>query len=1151
MLTLPDIASAAAGPLLGWLARASAEAAVVAVVVLAAQAALGRWLPPAWRHRLWGLVVLRLVLPVPPGSPASVWNVVPAWAGLPGVATALDAAGLSGSSAANPDAADGDAGTLTPTGGAGSADPTRRDSAGVGGTTADRASVSAAGGRSRVKVTYGYGPLALADGSAASAGDQSAAAAAGGTTAGEARPGAAGLGDSGGRAERSGRPAATGLVALAAVWLAGAVLLLGRLVLADAAFARRLRSAARVTDPAVLALLAACARRVGLSRAPPVLETDAVGGPAAAGVWRPRLLVPPGLLAALTPAERRVVLLHELAHVRRHDVAANWVLAIVQAVHWFNPVVWLAFARLRADRELARDAMVLALGGSGGTAGEPDAADPRASGQTFSDQYAGTLLKLAARASGADSGLGAAATSPGFVGMVGDADRSPGSAGRHRHDQMAATTCESIAPGLLGRRAGLQRRLKMITGFPATAVAARRFGLVGPVLFVALACGMLTGPRAAAEPTAAAADTRPAVLPAAFPQATRPATEPAADVAGQVKALIAEARNQAAKGDYRAAMAAVDKILFRDPINEYALGVRPLLEDQLALLARRSADVRRAAAGLRAVPGGERPTSRPTSRPATDASPRIPYDDILSGSRGGWPDISTIRDRADPAERGQGAEGRAVQAQLERKLPEVNFDDVGFGDVVDFLRDVGQTNIFVNWKALAAVGVDRASPVSVRLRDVRFGKALTVVLDSVSKPKARLGYTIDEGVISISTTEDLAKNVLTRVYDVRDLLVVVPDYTDAPNLGLGTWPSTRPVPATVPTTVPATAATTQPADPANARKAAVDAVVRLVTQTIDPDSWRENGGSVGAIKELSGQLVVTQTPENHRDLTHLIEQLHEGKSIQVTVEGRFISCDDGEIDGLIARWRKEAAATRPASRPAADPAAAAGGLAKTRPAAGDGADPATAGVFLTNPQADELLAAIQRSPAASVVTAPRLTVFNGQRAYVLVSTQRAYVRDFATVVAAGGETRYEPIIDTVEAGVMLDVQATASANRQYVSLSLRPRLSAMTGKKEVPWPGRPAGSTLTVQEPVVKTSELRTLVSVPDGGTVLFGGLEDPGLNTGPLAADPANPPPTTGPATTRASARPGRRMYLLVRPVMIVQNEVEQRQFPLLNTRQ
>lgn len=74
----------------------------------------------------------------------------------------------------------------------------------------------------------------------------------------------------------------------------------------------------------------------------------------------------------LSTRELHHVFLHELAHVRRADSLQNGLLLILQALHWFNPVVWFAFRCLRADRELAADALALPPAPDGSLRLRPD-----------------------------------------------------------------------------------------------------------------------------------------------------------------------------------------------------------------------------------------------------------------------------------------------------------------------------------------------------------------------------------------------------------------------------------------------------------------------------------------------------------------------------------------------------------------------------------------------------------------------------------------------------------------------------------------------------------------------------------------------------------------------------------------------------------
>lgn len=83
-----------------------------------------------------------------------------------------------------------------------------------------------------------------------------------------------------------------------------------------------------------------------------------------AGVWRPKILLPRG--AADWASDRiRVVLCHELSHVRRSDSGVHLLAGVVRALYWFNPLVWIACRSLRHESERACDDDVMRLGTSG------------------------------------------------------------------------------------------------------------------------------------------------------------------------------------------------------------------------------------------------------------------------------------------------------------------------------------------------------------------------------------------------------------------------------------------------------------------------------------------------------------------------------------------------------------------------------------------------------------------------------------------------------------------------------------------------------------------------------------------------------------------------------------------------------------------
>ncbi|UAJ10187.1 M56 family metallopeptidase [Polymorphobacter megasporae] len=90
------------------------------------------------------------------------------------------------------------------------------------------------------------------------------------------------------------------------------------------------------------------------------IVASAVDGPLAFGVVHPTIAVPLDFTTRFDPRERDLALAHECAHHARGDLIANWAALAVLALHWWNPVAWVAIHAFRDDQEFAVDAHVLA-----------------------------------------------------------------------------------------------------------------------------------------------------------------------------------------------------------------------------------------------------------------------------------------------------------------------------------------------------------------------------------------------------------------------------------------------------------------------------------------------------------------------------------------------------------------------------------------------------------------------------------------------------------------------------------------------------------------------------------------------------------------------------------------------------------------------
>ncbi len=181
-----------------------------------------------------------------------------------------------------------------------------------------------------------------------------------------------------------------------AIWLAGIVVLVMVVLIQILRFQWRLRHSAKPAAQSLQDLLRACQKEFDATRRIELLETEAVKSPALFGLFRLRLLLPKGFGAGFTQSELRYIFLHELAHVKRGDLWLNWLVTVLQITHWFNPLLWFGFARLRSDRELACDELALLR-----------------AGEKTGTSYGETVVKLL-------EGLSRPAAIPGLIGILED-----------------------------------------------------------------------------------------------------------------------------------------------------------------------------------------------------------------------------------------------------------------------------------------------------------------------------------------------------------------------------------------------------------------------------------------------------------------------------------------------------------------------------------------------------------------------------------------------------------------------------------------------------------------------------------------------------------------------------------------------------------
>ncbi len=141
---------------------------------------------------------------------------------------------------------------------------------------------------------------------------------------------------------------------LAGVWLVGAAAVLAVAFIQGIAFRRRINGLNRIADEKVCGLLSRHKQTLRLKRAVMAVECDDLSAPAVFGFFKPVILLPRRFLHIDTQTIG-CILLHELCHIKRRDVLINYAWLIAKALHWFNPLVWIAFHMVKDDIELCCD----------------------------------------------------------------------------------------------------------------------------------------------------------------------------------------------------------------------------------------------------------------------------------------------------------------------------------------------------------------------------------------------------------------------------------------------------------------------------------------------------------------------------------------------------------------------------------------------------------------------------------------------------------------------------------------------------------------------------------------------------------------------------------------------------------------------------
>ena len=640
----------------------------------------------------------------------------------------------------------------------------------------------------------------------------------------------------------------------------------------------------------------------------------------------------------------------------------------------------------------------------------------------------------------------------------------------------------------------------------------------------------------------------------------------------RIEDLMVNAKAYAKRQRYKEALGQLELLLALDPLDDDALIMRDMLEDTVSF--RQELEIQK-----------ER------RREKTDMGLRldeatIPYAEEITHPKN-WREI--VEKRIPEEAVGVAAVDAAVYKQLDEIVDlSMLTSETPINEAMDELRRAVEPplKIVVLWRDLYEnADIDQTTPINMDgLPAIRLGKGLESLLKSVSGAFAELGYVVEDGVITIATIESLPSKMTTQVYDVTHLVGRKADYQAVGGgssmmggmgggmmggmggygggMGGGMMGAEEEY-----LTGGGDEYESVAEREARARDRAL-ALITLIQESIDPDSWYDVGGEGTITAHDDRKLIVLQTREAHNRINELLKELGKNLKEEVSIEARFLLVSENFIDSIgldigfalsTGKWdviRYDPGILKVATP---DETGVAGTLAKSIPSRLKG----VWGSILDDLEVTFLLEAIQAHRDGTSLTAPKVTVLSGESAILQVQKTIRYAlppvisaRDIVGGVSGiSSSWSFEPQQGRVRSGTTLSVTPIVTPDKRHVLLNITATLQGYFGLKPYTVDTiAPTGTgeivEYTMSLPETEISRVRTRVSVPDGGTLLLGGQKITEEVEKEAGVPVLSKIPIIGRAfSSRSKIKDSKILLILVKPTIILQEEVDAEAIAALET--
>ena len=500
----------------------------------------------------------------------------------------------------------------------------------------------------------------------------------------------------------------------------------------------------------------------------------------------------------------------------------------------------------------------------------------------------------------------------------------------------------------------------------------------------------------------------------------------------------------------------------------------------------------------------------------------VPYTETITlPNRDYWQDITEKRlDRSmiDLSEVLSPEDVRLAESLAETRIPGLDVqDEESLDAVVDILRTFTGLPLVVH-PAAEAAAIDEGVVFNYQLRNPLTVEQALNIITADAGPEVT--WTIRNEAVIVTTREKARGKPTIVNHDVQDLVFGLTDFLGpridklrllddledddggGPFGGIGEHPNLI----------------------------EIASLMALIQENVAVGTWEEDGIS---IDEGEGYVLVVHSPEVQNEVRRFLDDLRRFTSSLVTIESKFLTIEDNYLQEIGVDFR---GLDNPGS-PFTDLDDVSNGLedmssagldnlgtgsngagASGAPSSGffydDGQDGDFKGrienmfdgavgsalsnvggiaiqyTFLNDLELSTILTAVEKTSKIQLVNDQLLSVHNTQRAYVSVVNQRAYIQDFDVEVAQF-QSIADPQINVLTEGVVLDVRPTILHNRRYLRLEIQPTVANVRALRSFSTTLGGGTQPVEFQLPELEVQSVFTTAVLPDGGSILLGGLSN------------------------------------------------------------